>query len=144
MKTSNTIDKLPDSAHVRWIDDQKAYDKQFVQDSNSIVPFTTDFSSVTPLLESEFARLFGLDERNRPFAHFTSPIEKNRKLYFTRRGLVPNIQSAKLFDHLLTLFDDEKNEKEFSKIILDFLDKLKHLDTLVETIYNDMAKLQRG
>ncbi len=106
-----TIDNLDIQTHNRYAHDQTILDPQFLE-KPGMVSTHSDIASLSSIYASEFEKLFGLQNKNMPWAEFSPPaktrIHKNR--YFTHR-LILGILGTE-YDEQEDLFEEEEETEE--------------------------------
>lgn len=148
MTTSRTIDNLPNSDHVRYIEEQVEFDPMFVHES-----FVGDLAAAPeithgykPILDI----IFGTSEANKPFAHFTPPPvmkarhrKRRKRKLFSRRGIIAELDGENLPENLEE-FDFGEGSERCKEQIEAFLKDLRYVDAMVLEAYGKIDRLQLG
>ena len=160
-----TIDQLDIKEHVRWAEDQKAFDVTFVTESYLVAPHP-EIMGTSVIYPSKFEELFELQKKNVSWACFSPPINFHAfsKRFFSYR-LFPNIywddkeedteekeddgapsdnlivevlKVAKMGDQPSSLFEKDKTA------ILNMLESIRWVNELLKQISARKLQYQKG
>lgn len=148
MTTSRTIDNLPKTDHVRYIEEQVDFDPMFVHEA-----FVGDLAAapeITHGYRTVLDIIFGTSEANKPFAHFAEPPvmkarhrNRRKRKIFSRRGLIAELDGENLPDSL-EQFDLGEGSGRSKEQIAAFLKDLRYVDKMVLEAYGKIDSLQLG
>ncbi len=155
-----TIDQLDIKEHVRWAQDQQAFDVTLVTESHLVAPHP-EIMGTSVIYPSKFEELFELQKKNLPWACFSPPknFQAFSKRFFSYR-LFPNIywedeveededspsdnlivevlKVEKMGDLPSSLFEKDKTA------ILNLLESIRWVNDLLKQISGRKVQYQKG
>ncbi|NGX50888.1 MAG: hypothetical protein K1060chlam2_00739 [Chlamydiae bacterium] len=172
MPEPRTIDNLGLGPSVRWAQDQEYVDQSIIKES-SFVSMQTTVDVATPFYLSEFDLLFQITQRYAPWASFLSPKGYNlQKMRLFTHQVIPSLGSEEfLTSQVQKIRDksassrkernkrrkegrgseypweddrDDREEERESKTLIDLLEYINVLDTLMMQINARRSQYSKG